>query len=71
MRVLVLVTMSMVVAGMIVSLVMLVRRFHRARSRLLFGGLRSRFGGLLGLLFSDGQWVAFRVLLGENCKPLV
>jgi hypothetical protein len=71
MRVFVLMVVRVVVACMVVVVCMLLRRFYGARSRLLFGSLRGRFRGLLGLLFSDCQWVAFRVLSGENCKLLV
>jgi hypothetical protein len=60
-----------VVVPMVVRMIMLVGRLDGAGSRLLLGGFGGRFGGLLGLLFSDCQWVAFRVLSMGNCKLLV
>jgi len=75
MRMLVLMLVSVIVSGMVmivgVVVSMSVRRLGSADGGLLFGGFGSRFGGLLRLLFSDCQWVAFRVLSMGNCKPLV
>ena len=71
MRMLVLMLVRVVMTGVIVIVRMFLRRFHGARGWLLFGGLGSRFSGLLRLLFSDCQWIAFRVLLIGKSKHLV
>ena len=78
MRVLVSVVVRMVVTNMImiVPLVMtvlmaFVLRLGGAYGWLLFSGFRSRFSGLLRLLLSDCQWVAFRRFRWRNGKPLV
>ena len=47
---------------MIVFMFMLMRSFRSADGWLFFSGFRGRFSGLLDLLFSDCQWVTFRVL---------
>ena len=56
----------MVVTGMVMIMLMLMRGFRSADGWLLFGGFWGGFSGLLGLLFSDCQWVAFRVLSMGN-----
>ena len=65
----------MVMTGVVVIMLMIVRvlmrRFRSADDWLLFCGFGSRFGGLLGLLFGDCQWITFRVLSMGNGKLLV
>jgi hypothetical protein len=57
-----------IATSMVVSMIMLVGSLDSAGSRLLFDGLGSRFGGLPGLLLSDGQWVAFRSALDRRLQ---
>jgi len=62
---------SMIVPLVMAVLMAFVLRLGGADCWLFFSGLGSRFSGLLRLLFSDCQWVAFRLLSMGNWKPLV
>ena len=59
--------MVVVVTGM----AMFVHLFRCADGWFLFSSFGSHFGGLLGLLFGDCQWITFRYFRWRNRKPLV
>jgi len=67
MGMLVFVLVSMVVTGVI----MFVGGFAGTGNGFFISGFRGRFGGLLGLLFRDCQWITFRVLSMGKRKLLV